>query len=410
MIKYITINNKNDLLEAIKNIDISYTYDFEIKLAKDGYFTDGHNKILSLLIKNVDKFKNITRKIDFDIPYERVPKEEFLKLCKVYEIFGDDVMIGVNVKHWLDNSPKYDWLDNSSLIKESTQRWDIKTIIKANLSIDNVCEFIKNSKFSPLEALAFVHNYVSMISKYSPSNEEFHTWRDKDQFFTGAYLDLPEVVCAGYSSLMKEIIDSLKMQGLQCDVVSVEFENKKLGTGGGHARCLVRIKDEKYGIDQSCYDDPTWDCLDGKSKPKYAHFAMSCNCHDIRLNKKYSYYIPNLYKFMKSNAYRQVNEWHPSMEYNNSTNQIDQLMIEKVYFNVLQKLHPKADEKKLYDMLSKMAKYSFDEQTEREYLGYLKQGEPELTLDQAKEIFETNKAQMKHFPKNESIEDFKFDM
>lgn len=393
MLKYITIKNEQDLKTFLTSIDGIDVYDIEIDLCENSDYSKEHDKILDMIFNNTKLFQDNIHKLDFKVPYEKIPKKEFIKLYKIYTALNNDVMMGVNVEHWFSDGKSYDWIDDKEILN-STQRWDIKTIIKANLEINKVCDFVKRNNLSPMEAFAFVHNYVSTISKYNPTNDLYHSWRDKDQFFAGAFMDLPEVVCAGYSSLMKEIIDSLGISGLQCEIISLPFENMLSGITGSHARCFIKVKDDKYGIDQSCYDDPTWDGKGAQTCPKYTHFAMPNDCHDPRRNQKYDYYLPQIYKFSKMNAFKELEEWNPSIEYNNSKNQIDQLMIEKIYFNVLQKMDSDASEEEIYQVLSKMAMASFDEQTERMFMGNLEQKQLKLSKAKANQIYNSNKSEI----------------
>ena len=107
---------------------------------------------------------------------------------------------------------------------------------------------------------------------------------------------------------MKEIIDNLNMPELECELVSVEFKHLKKDYSARHARCFIRIKDDKYGIDQTMFDDPTWDNDIKSNCLKYAHFAMPNDCHDRKRNNNYQYFsiyqfnYPNEKAFSESDA------------------------------------------------------------------------------------------------------------
>ena len=264
--------------------------------------------------------------------------------------------------------------------------WDFDTIVKANSEIDRVCDFIRKSKFSPLEALAFIHDYVSTVTAYSPTQEN-HKWNDKDQFFAGAFLKLPEFVCAGYSSLMKEIIDNLGMPELSCEIFSIEFTHLKKHRTERHARCFVCVNDQKYGVNQTVFDDPTWD-NDNDLTHKFTHFAMPNDSLEKARNGLYEYCYPEKIEYAKNKAnveYVDENLCHDN--FNHSENQIDQLMIEKVYFNVLQKTFKEMSFEEIYHKLQDMVEKSYDEQELREFKGNLTSKTPLLSPFEAKSLY-----------------------
>ena len=201
----------------------------------------------------------------------------------------------------------------------------------------------------------------------------------------------------GYSSLEKEIIDTLNMPGLKCDIVSVSFYNKDKYSRDDHARCLVRVLDNKYGINQSCYEDTTWDNIDASHDcvSMYAHFAMDINCHERKQNDKYEYYAPSLIE-LKPKHTKNVVDITGAYEYNKSTNPVSQLQIERAYFNMLVKSKPNESFNSLYVLLAKMAKKSYNEQVFRRFKGNLVQENLLLTKEEAKIIFNQNNKHKKY--------------
>ncbi|MBO5884657.1 MAG: hypothetical protein J6Q51_02570, partial [Clostridia bacterium] len=153
-----------------------------------------------------------------------------------------------------------------------------------------------------------------------------------------------------------------------------------------------RVLDEKYGINQSCYEDPTWDNVipTVDNVPIYTHFAMNKDCHDRKVNDKYDYYAPSLVDLAPKHI-KNVVDLTSAWEYNKSQNPVSQLQIEKAYFNVLVKSNPNASLDNVYSILTKMAKQSYDEQTSRRFKGNLVQEEPILTKEVAKTIYNQNK-------------------
>ena len=272
------------------------------------------------------------------------------------------------------------------------KKWDIDTVIKANTEINQVCDFIKNNNFSPFEALAFIHNYVSTVAYYSKTKTVDTGCFRNDQFYLGAYMKLPEIVCMGFTALEKEIIDTLNMPGLKCEMLSVEVNEIPKDKYYGHARCYIEIKDDKYGINQSCFDDATWDNkIRTNGTPSYAFFAVDNSFHHDSKNKRYVYKLPYLYVYSKTKvSYRQVNFEEHAKIYNNSKNPIDQLQIEKANFNMLQKIDKDASFDSVYGTLAKMAKQSYNLQLSAMVEGNLKQEVLMLSKPEAKKIYTDN--------------------
>ena len=365
--KVISIKNTDDCKKFLQNLE-EYAYILNITLQDDDY------ESIKYLTEHAQNIKSSVEVINLSLPYEMMPKKDFELLCNLASSFPD-TRHNVTVNHRYINDDRF--IDNKGAVM-----WNLQTIIKANKSIYKVCDFIKSSNLSPFEAYAFIHEYVSTIAQYNSSSIG-GTWLAHDQYYPGAFFDLPEVVCMGYATLEKEIIDTLNIPGLKCDIVSVDFYNKDKSSSDKHARCIVRVLDEKYGIDQSCYDDPTWDNTEGISK--YAHFAMNTDCHDRKTNDRYLYNAPDLIELSPKHT-KTLTDLTSRWEYNKSKNPISQLQIEKAYFNVLAKSQPNLSFNERYDLLKQMAKESYDEQVFRRFKGNLTQENLLLSKDMAKEI------------------------
>ena len=348
--KILSINNVSDCKKLLSELD-DYFYILNIKIQDDNY------DCLKYIANHHKEFKDSIKIINLTLPYEMMPKKDFEVLYNLSTNLPN-TKCNVSIGHRYVEDDRF--VDNRGSVM-----WNLQTIIKANQSIYDVCDFIKRNNFSPFEAYAYIHKYVSTIAQYNSSSAG-GTWLSHDQFYPGAFFDLPEVVCMGYASLEKEIIDNLNMPGLKCDIVSVSFYNKDRYTSDKHARCLVQVLDEKYEINQSCYEDPTWDNVQVSEEktPLYAHFAMNLDCHERRTNDKYDYNYPSLIELSPKHT-KNVVDLTSRWEYNKSKNPISQLQIERAYFNVISKSKPNAKFEDLYALLTQMAKQSYDEQLSR---------------------------------------------
>lgn len=362
--------------ESQNDIDILQLY-----VSNEGEVTQEGLDIIEYITQNANNLSKDIKKIIINLPYESLPKNVFLKVCEMYKNLGDNVIVEASVNHSYSDKDYYD---------QHIVNWNIKTIIKANTEIDKVCDFIRQNNFSQFEALAYIHSYVATIARYNESGH-MHDWYIKDQLFPGAFLDMPEVVCAGYSALMKEIIDNLNMPGLECETLTVQFDHMDEWYTARHSRCFIKIKDEKYGLDQTLFDDPTWD-NDKELKVVYAHFAMPNNSFDLNVSKMYDYRIPR--KVVRNKKYARVSYSQNNLldeTYDNSERKINQLMIEAAYFEVGQKVYPNKSLNELYAMLGNVAKASYEEQESRKYVGNLTSPNLKLTKMQAKKIFDNGK-------------------
>ena len=379
MVIFKEIENKNDLNEVINNSNPDVFYNLKINLIKDNDYSHENLKLVDYVANNFDLFKKNVKFINLYVPFEKIPKKEFIHILNLHNKTSKYVKSYINVDHrYFDHDDFY--LDRHIV------PWEIKTIIKANVEINKVCDFIKENKFSPFEALAYIHNYVSTVANYNISNLSEKSWYASDQFFAGVFKDIPEVVCAGYSSLMKEIIDNLDMPGLKCDMVSVDLKHLKKEYTARHSRCLIKIKDDRYGLDQTMFDDPTWDNDKKANCSKYCHFAMKNDTHNKEISKLYYYYEPFHFDLDQNRkATSRTRDLNTSSElYNKSKNQIDQKMIETAYVRVMQKTCKDVSPNDIYLSLKQMARESYKEQLQREYCGNLTQSKPVL---ERKDVF-----------------------
>lgn len=373
----IIVYNKSQALE-LQNIKCEDVELLQIRLFDaNNQYSDEQLEMLEILKHFV--LNNNIQKIRFEALNEKLPKDAFAELCKFYKDIQYKTRCGVIVQHSHKDEQK----------KSSAKKyWDIETIVKANSEIEKVCNFIKESGFSPMEALAYIHGYVQKVANYTFSEEEDHSWYDNDQFFAGAFMHMPEVVCMGYSALMEQIIRTLDMPGLECDMISIKFDHKLKHYTASHARCFVRVKDEKYQIEQTFFDDPTWDNVSEHHFPIFTHFAMKNESHQDDISKMYHYYSPKLVALEDNNstyAVKPFDERHNLK--NNSKIKMNQMLVEKIYFNVLQKVYKTADFDTLYDILCDMTKASHQEQKDRMFDGYIAKEKPVLSKKVARDLF-----------------------
>ena len=136
--------------------------------------------------------------------------------------------------------------------------WELNDVIKANRSIDNIVAKIKESKLSPFEAMVYIHKYITSNFQYTESTG--HGSWEKSRVLPSIFVE-GKIVCSGYASFVKAIIDKLNDPNLKCGFVGCELYNKNLTYSlmGAHCHNLINIKDEKYGINGVYVEDACWD-------------------------------------------------------------------------------------------------------------------------------------------------------
>ncbi len=147
------------------------------------------------------------------------------------------------------------YLFDDCIKTERNKAWDLETVLMTNNEIDIVCNYIKEKEFSPFEAMLFIHRYITSTFRYNYDSEIGNLHSNSN--IIGAY-KYGKIVCSGFSSLTKAIIDKLQYPELKCEIVSCALlQNDKFEK---HAHCLIHIQDKKYDISGSYMNDACWDC------------------------------------------------------------------------------------------------------------------------------------------------------
>ena len=129
---------------------------------------------------------------------------------------------------------------------EASGKTDVDTYTKMLNMIDEIVKHMKEKNYSPLEMVAYLYDYFKSHYEYNQNfeNEEHGENADLDKIF-----DKNNMICEGFSNLFSAI---LRRAGLLCFTY---------GTNN-HQRNIIRLTDEKYGIDKIALIDPTWDLND----------------------------------------------------------------------------------------------------------------------------------------------------
>lgn len=229
------------------------------------------------LVKNLINCSNI-----YNLPLNIyvVGGTKFNKTEKVDMLFSDtdfDKLVHLDMVLKENNKNSLRFMESISNPEHS---WTIDQVKNANQKVDEIVNTIKSKKFSPLEAMAYIHSMATLFT-YKENEDNFMESRTLVGITNSKH-----IVCVGYSTFVKAIIDKLQLHGLSCENFSstltrdesIVLENgeKLPGIGSGHVQSMITINDSKYKvkgtyINDACFDSRDTDYPNGKG---YANFMF----------------------------------------------------------------------------------------------------------------------------------------
>ena len=130
--------------------------------------------------------------------------------------------------------------------------WKFKDVVHANNIIKQYAQYILERKFTPFEAVLYVHQEATRLI-YN-KGENYESGR-----VLPSIVSEKNVVCAGYASFVKAIIDELNFDGLKCEIKGCAFLQENGIMEKGHCHNLIHIKDKVYRIDGTYIEDAGFD-------------------------------------------------------------------------------------------------------------------------------------------------------
>lgn len=146
--------------------------------------------------------------------------------------------------------------DNVYFSVANTYETSINNLIFREEIMENIINEVNNYNLSPLEKYMYLYNIVKMYKEYKETKYNIHPELSRYSEYT---LFNDYMVCVGYATLLEELVERLNDKNVLCSTYGCRILDD--GENNGHCRCLVRIKDEKYGIDGIYISDPTWDSV-----------------------------------------------------------------------------------------------------------------------------------------------------
>ena len=166
--------------------------------------------------------------------------------------------------------------------------WTLQQVATANNKIDSIVERIKENNLSPFEAMLYIHKLASTFKYNMPSKLE----SNENSRVLPSILNSDKIVCSGYATFVKAIIDKLNMPGLKCDVIGCLLVKRK--HNGGHAHNIVSIQDPKYDIDGTYVEDTCWDSpKEGYEKGRGFATCLYPVNDVMNFNNDIGYYTPD---------------------------------------------------------------------------------------------------------------------
>lgn len=268
---YNNINNKSLKNEIAVNLNFD---NFDINtIVNNGkiylFVNNLHTETIDFLYKAKDKKINqeiilVMDRIDMDF------------INEAYEIYGDKIRISplINQEHKKVFEGNWDYpCYTYDEIKQSEETIDlyVKTV---STKVDKDGEI---KELSPFEK--FIAAYI-LTTKFSPYKEEddehkeYHTSRSIYEFIDKK--TDKRIVCVGYVHLLREFLYRMGItETMRWDVHSKSEKERTKGNKDedNHARMLIHLVDELYGIDGVYMSDPTWD--EDFTRFKIDHMLMS---------------------------------------------------------------------------------------------------------------------------------------
>ena len=143
--------------------------------------------------------------------------------------------------------------------------WTLFQVINANEEVNSVVDIIKMQKFTPFEAITYIHYYLTSQFPYKENLEDPMSPRS-----IVGLLNSEDIVCVGYAKFVKAVVDKLNMEGLSAETIESVIKpinengapkliNNYPISGFAHLQNLVTVVDPKYNVNGTYMNDSCWD-------------------------------------------------------------------------------------------------------------------------------------------------------
>lgn len=226
------------------------------------------NKISIPSTISLDEIKNLSycnENTIVKIDEEQLEEDEYLQNIKyILDNIKDKkliIKISSNKRSILEKSGILDFNFNNIniIINSDLYDYSFDEYKAEEQKLNILVEDIKNSDMTPFEKYIAIYNIVKNYKPYKESENK------EESRYLRYILDNEYMVCVGYSKLFEALLDKVGIQSLgyspQVDIsYDKGFTEEEIPLNhAGHARLMVNMYDEKYGINGFYVSDPTWD-------------------------------------------------------------------------------------------------------------------------------------------------------
>jgi len=246
---------------------------------------NGDKKNIELVLNNIKSKKYI---IDDKLVYKYIKSDNYIEYgdsnkktkendIELFKIFYDfRKTINIIKEKYEDIILKYDNIEFvycDKLDENNLNDYNKRTISSTNLKekdiiLDMIINEVKSYNMSPFENYLYLYSVVKMFKFYKCESDEESPYLSRKNEFT---LFNNYMVCAGYSDLLVELIDTLNDPNLKASQYMCLMGNKK---DDAHVRCLIKINDDKYNINGFYISDPTEDAIKSKDLGNYYNHIL----------------------------------------------------------------------------------------------------------------------------------------
>lgn len=242
--------------ELLSNVNLEDSVNFFIDKKEPGEEYKDYNEDFG--------FYNYNNSLISYVKYKENGKDCFRLTCNGFNNISD---IEKTVEAFEKNNKRIDKLairlinkdyEDITKLKELEKKYDIEISYGNFKRVEETEDFlimretinyykklIQDENLSPLEELIYAYDLIKSY-EYVASEKE----NDFDSRQIHLILKTGKIVCAGYAAFLEQLLTEL---GIETIVVSTQT------LSGPHARNVIKLKDEKYGVDGIFALDATWD-------------------------------------------------------------------------------------------------------------------------------------------------------
>lgn len=181
--------------------------------------------------------------------------------------------------------------------KNSEEDISYKEFYNMYMKLNQIKDFIKYYKLSPLEQIMLVYDIVkSNEYKKENDNESYNKSRDLNQIINN-----DKIVCVGFTNLIDFLLTNL---GFNTGFITLDYDNEN----ERHIRNYIHLKDDKYNIDNIFALDATWDSKKSNDYlDNYTYFLKPIrNFFYIKKNEEIIY--PSYFEMLKHDKIKFIEE------------------------------------------------------------------------------------------------------